>query len=298
MPDGGVTRIYEAADGARLRTVGWPDPPTAKGHILFAGGKRDFIERHSETYHRLLGAGYGLTALDWRDQGLSARGSVRDDRLFQMMAGDFRLIAKDVAALHPAPLILMAHSMGAHMMLRVLAEDADLRAATDRAILFAPMLGIAAPLPSWLMGMVAWSQTMVGNARGRPPGQPEYGPVYRSQARCDRLTTDRTRFDEGFSFIEAESGLAAGGASWGWLYGAYRSMVALTRPGVLEGVDTRILILLGSDERIVDPAAIRKAVRRLPHAKLHIITGGRHELQLESDKIQQQVWTAVDDFLS
>ncbi|MBV7255249.1 alpha/beta hydrolase [Pacificimonas sp. WHA3] len=300
LPADGETRYETAADGARLRVMSWPPPAgaAAPAHILFAGGKRDFIERHAETYHRLRGAGYALTAMDWRDQGLSARNSVPDERLFDAMADDAKRVITSLALPAGVPLILMAHSMGGHMMLRVLAEEPDLRHRVTSCVCFAPMLAIGAGPPPWVLGSLAKIQVMLGNGRGRPPGQPAYGPIYKSEERRARLTGDRVRFEEGFTFIDNEAGLAAGGATWGWLAGAHESMAKLRRPGVLERIDVPVLLLVGTDEHVVDADAIMRAAVRLPQGHVDIIARGHHELQLDSDDVQARLWALVHEFFA
>ena len=183
------------------------------------------------------------------------------------------------------------------MALRALAFHESVRAASERAILFAPMLGIAGPLPPWMMSAAAHANVRFGRGESYPPGQLPYGPEYRSERRRLLLTSDRSRFDEGFGWIDAEPGLAAGGATWGWLAAAQRSIAQLRAPGLLERVDAPVLLLVGTKERVVAPAAIVRAAARLPNARLEIVEGGHHELQLDSDLVQAQVWRAVRGFL-
>ena len=309
LPSGAETLWYGAegdAEGAdRLRAVRWAARggvrDGARGHVLFAGGKRDFIERHAETYHRLLAAGYGVTAIDWRDQDLSPRRSVSDERLFDEMEADFAAIFALTRKAARGPLILMGHSMGGHMMLRALARRAEVRANTEKGVLFAPMLGIGrgrgAP-PAWLLSALARLQVRLGRGRAYPPGQMAYGPGFRSEVRRERLTGDRARFDEGFGWIEAEPGLSAGGATWGWLAAAARSMARLRAPGMLERIEVPLLMLVGTGERVVDPSSIARAAARMPHAHVEVVEGGRHELQLESDSVQARFWPLVMDFLA
>ncbi|MEM8827621.1 MAG: alpha/beta hydrolase [Pseudomonadota bacterium] len=292
VPDGGETRFVAADDAAQLRLVDWVPAGEIRAHAIMAGGKRDFIERHAESYHRLLGAGVAITAFDWRDQGLSARESVADHLLFDRMETDFDTIF-GAAPAHAVPRILVGHSMGGHMMLRALANRPHLRADVHSAIFFAPMLGIGGGPPPWLLGGLARLHVALGRGRHYPPGQLPYGPDYKSEARRERLTGDRARFDEGFEFIEAEPGLAAGGATWGWLAGAHESMAALREPGVLEAVGTPVSIFVGTREMVVSADAIVDAAHRLPHANLKVIDDGRHELQLDSDPVQARLWPHV-----
>ncbi|MGB3722651.1 MAG: alpha/beta hydrolase [Pacificimonas sp.] len=301
LPAGGETLWLTADDGARIRMIRWGGASggAPSRHVLFAGGKRDFIERHAESLHRLIAAGHGVTAFDWRDQGLSARASVADEQLFLHMRADLRLIVADTATHAGGPVSLTMHSMGGCVFLDLMTSDSTVRAQIARAVLFAPMLGIGrAGIPPWVIARTANWQVGRGNARGYPPGQLPYGPEYRSPARFARLSNDRTRFDEGFSWIDREPGLAAGGATWGWLADGYRAMDRIAAPGALESVDMPILMLLGSDERVVSSTAIRSAMDRLPNATLKIIAGGRHELQQDSDAVQAQIWPEVMAFLA
>ena len=71
----------------------------------------------------------------------------------------------------------------------------------------------------------------------------------------------------------------------------------LKRPGTLEHITQPVLFLLGSEERIVDPAAIRTAAHRMPNASLRTIQNGHHELQLDIDAVQDEVWSAIWQFL-
>ncbi len=300
LPEGGVTIWHAARDGARLRQMFWPgEGKEGCGPILFAGGKRDFIERHAESLNRLTAAGHAVTALDWRDQGLSARGTVPDEELFNHMRADLSEILEGAASRAGGPMSLVMHSMGGCVALDLLSSSASARALTQRAVLFAPLLGLAGlRLPPAVVGRVADWQVRRGNARNYPPGQMPYGPGYRSDIRFARLSNDRERFDEGFLWIDAEPGLASGGATWGWLASAYKSMAKLAEAETLESIDLPIMMLLGTDERIVSPVAIHAAAKRLQHGFLKLVQGGRHELQQDSDAVQDQYWPDVMAFLA
>lgn len=262
------------------------------------GGKRDFIERHAESFHRILARGHPLAALDWRDQGLSSRASCATCDLFDLMEGDFLQILSWVEQLFGAPVVVMAHSMGGHMLLRSLAKRESARAQTSRLVLSAPMLGLGGKLNHTAMRIAAEAMVAAGFGERHPPGQPPYGPIYRTEERRRKLTGDELRFAEGFGFIDKEPRLAAGGATWGWLRAAMRSMAALDRPGALERIGNETLFLLGGKEKVVSSDAIRRAALRMPKARLFEIADGHHELFLDTDAVQDKVWHAVWDFLS
>src|SRR3954464_14513929 len=67
---------WRAADGWLLRRADWAQPSGAKarGSLLFAGGRGDFIEKYLEIQHHWFSRGWNVTAFDWRGQGGSRAG--------------------------------------------------------------------------------------------------------------------------------------------------------------------------------------------------------------------------------
>jgi lysophospholipase len=284
------------ADGATIRTLVW-----AKGRnrpVLFSGGKRDFIERHAEALHRIRAEDRPVIAVDWRDQGLSSRAWTPSPDLFDRMEDDFAAILSHAAQQVDGRLDLISHSMGGHVVLRALAARPALQQCVHRAVLSGPMLGLSTPSRARAIRAAAALYTALGLAERRPPGQPDYGPDYLSEDRRRRLTGDRERFLEGFTFIDGDPRLAAGGATWGWLDAAFRSIQRLREPGVLERIETPVLMLLGTEEFVVRPESIIAAAKRLPHAQLLNIPGGHHELFIDTDAVQEYIWPRIWRFLS
>lgn len=297
LPAGFETVFHSGEGGARLRTVHWDSGDDSRPPILFMGGKRDFIERHAESFQRIRARGHRLAALDWRDQGLSSRASCASCDLFDMMERDFLHIVEWAAELFGEPVHAVAHSMGGHMLLRTLAAHESARAQTRRLVLSAPMLGLGGRLNHAFMRITAEAMVAAGMGEHRPPGQPPYGPIYRAEERRRKLTGDEVRFSEGFAFIDKDPRLAAGGATWGWLRAAMRSMAALETRGNYERIGNEAQFLLGDHEQVVSPAAIRRAVKRMPRARLLEVADGHHELFLDTDAVQDEVWPAIWDFL-
>jgi lysophospholipase len=89
-----------------------------------------------------------------------------------------------------------------------------------------------------------------------------------------------------------------GPGSWGWVERAYASMDLLNRPGVLEAIDTPVVLFGTTADRLVSYRAIVRAAARLPHAEL--LTFGResaHEILRESDPVRDKALAAIDGFL-
>ena len=77
LPAGARVHRWKARDGWELRTFDWPaQAGSARGSILFQGGRGDIFEKYLEAFEHWHAAGWSITAFDWRGQGGSGRLSV------------------------------------------------------------------------------------------------------------------------------------------------------------------------------------------------------------------------------
>src|SRR3954453_12819534 len=117
---------WTASDGWRLRRIDWAQPSgtKARGSLLFAGGRGDFIEKYLEIQNHWFARGWNVTAFDWRGQGGSrdgVEGAAADS--FDAMAGDLAGLAADWRGAFAGPHAAVGHSMGGHLLLRGLVEQ-------------------------------------------------------------------------------------------------------------------------------------------------------------------------------
>ena len=117
-----------ARDGLSLRTAVWPARPGGtRGTVVLLQGRAECIEKYKETAGDLLDRGFAVYALDWRGQGGSGRvlgdsrkGHVAD---YDDYLSDFELfLERRVLPEAPRPILVLAHSMGGHIVLRHRAE--------------------------------------------------------------------------------------------------------------------------------------------------------------------------------
>jgi lysophospholipase len=299
-PSGVAPQMKPMADGWPVRV--FEQPSTAeqpRGSILFQGGRGDIIEKYLECFARWHADGWSVTAFDWRGQGGSGR-VLADPRVghisdFAIWVDDYTAFFEEWRATHPAPHIIMGHSMGGHLLLRSLAER---RVRPDAAVLVAPMLGFdSGPLPkglsAWLISMAvrfgkiempAWK----ANERPAPPWS----------SRQKYLTHDADRYADEIWWKNAKPELALGPPSFGWLDLANKSCAALAAPGVPEGIDLPILVIGTDGDQLVDPKAIRAVAARLPRCELKMF--GKtvaHEILRELDAPRDEALAAIDAFL-
>ncbi|HVR90873.1 MAG TPA: alpha/beta hydrolase [Novosphingobium sp.] len=300
IPAEAVESHWIAADGLAIRRIDWPAPAQApRGSLLFMGGRGDSYEKYLETLDYWHRQGWAVTAADWRGQGASGRlgldghtGHIDD---FAIWVADLAGFWSDWQAATPGPHGVVAHSMGAHLVLRALAER---RIDPAAAVLCAPMLGLAAGgLPAGVMHLIARIMCRFGDPRraawkwSDKPGQP---PAERGAL----LTHDATRYADELWWREKRPEISLGPGSWGWLERSYASMRRLQAPGVLEKIATPILIIATANDRLVGFKAIARAAQRLPNGELLRLDDARHEILREADSLRDRALVAIDGFFA
>lgn len=290
-------RLWEwrAPDGWLHRRMDWPqEDRLARGSLLFAGGRGDFVEKYLEAvtvWHR---GGWAVSSFDWRGQGKS-RGASDAANLesFDPMLADMAALVEEWRASNPAPHVVVGHSMGAHMLLRLLVERVP---AIEAAVLVAPMIDVnSAPLPTWLARLVAGAATRLGLG-SRPLWR---APLARAPAGSKRqrvLTSCTDRYDDEHHWWDVEPDFAPAPPTFGWLHAGYRSARAFA-PKRLAKVDLPLLIIGAEQDRLVNPASIRRVAALLPRAELQMFGGSAHEILRERDEVRLPALARIDAFL-
>jgi lysophospholipase len=299
IPAAGRESLWVQSDGYAIRRIDWtPDGP-ARGSLLFMPGRGDHYEKYLETLSDWHARGWRVTAADWRGQGGSGRlgldpvtGHVDD---FAIWIDDLAAFWKQWQGQVPAPHVLVGHSMGGHLVLRALAER---RVDPQAAVLMAPMLGLLPrSVPPVLLHAAAWLMGRLGDPR-RPAWRWSEKPGALPAGRVNLLTHDPARYADEAWWREARPGLVMGPGSWGWIAAALTSIRLLNRPGALEAVDTPVLLIGTSTDRLVEYGAIERAARRLPHGELlRFGSEARHEILREADPVRDRALGAIDAFL-
>lgn len=288
------------AGGVRLRAAVWRGGDA--GHVLLFPGRTEYLEKYAPLVERLRARGLGVAALDWRGQGLSDRkverlGHVEDFAEFQEDA--LALLRWRAVEALPGPRLLLCHSMGGCIGLRALMDGA-LSGRRDRpaaAVFSAPMWGLS--IRGWMATVAritAFFATKTGNgAMAARRARETY--VLDTDFENNVLTFDRTAWDRFVAEADAHPELTLAAPTFSWLDAAFTEMSALKRA---EPPSVPRLILLGEDERVVSPAAIRDHSARGRGAELTVIPRARHEPLMESPGTPagRAVDAALDGFLA
>ena len=291
-------------DNRQLRAGVWELPETTvpRGICVLLGGMTEFLEKYDEVADELRVREFIVVGLDWRSQGASERwrSSNRASHVGSFEEYDTDLGSLLLQAVTPRqptvrlPMIALAHSMGAHVLLRFLHEDPRRFAC---AVLVAPMLAVDTGRYSpRFAGSVAAAFSLRRPSTRLVFGLEDNDPL---EARFeDNIgTSDSTRFERNRSFLKAQPYLRVYGPTMGWLAAAFRSMRRVMARSFAEAISTPLLVFGAGRDRIVKTAAIRDYVKRLPNARYVEIEDAEHEILMEKDSIRARFWTEFDAFI-
>src|SRR6267154_1568658 len=292
-------------DKRHLRGAVWELPAaTPKRAIcVVLNGHTEFLEKYQEVADELRARGFEVVSLDWRGQGASERRSY-GNRAGHV--GNFAEYDSDLAALllqavepiqrtlpAPVPVIAIAHSMGAHILLRFLHEHKRRFAC---AVAVSPMLDIntgkystrTTSLITALFNLYKPSTRFVFGIEERDPLDLTYEE--------NVVTSDRGRFERSQGFLQAQPFLRIFGPTFGWLGAALRSMRRMRRKSFAEEITTPLLVFGAGRDRVVRTEAIREFVTHLPKARYVEIEDAEHEILMEKDSIRACFWAEFDAF--
>ena len=300
IPSAARESTWHAPDNHPIRRIDWAPPQDAKGSLLFLPGRGDAYEKYLEALDHWHAGGRAVTAIDWRGQAGSGRladdqrtGHVED---FSYWIDDLAAFWKEWTAATPGPHVVVAHSMGGHLVLRALGER---RIAPDAAVLIAPMLGFAGPkLPRALLHGASKVMTWIGDPQ-RPAWKWSERPGEMPEGRIDLLTHDPARYADEQYWRDTRSELAMGAGSWRWMERAIASNRQVTRASVLRRIETPILFVATRVDRLVSASAIRRAHRLLPDSQLlEFGPEAAHEILREVDPVRDRALDRIDAFLA
>jgi lysophospholipase len=267
-----------------------------KGSILLLNGRREFMEKYSETIEELNHEGFNVYSFDWRGQGLSSRmlanrhkGFIDDYDVYLSDLDVF--VTKIVKSESVHPLIIIAHSMGGHIALRFMHDHPDV---ADMAVLTSPMIDIfRSSLSRDFVKLITRIAIKTGFSHSYTIGSGDYTD---EKFKGNELTSDPVRFADAKKAITKNPNLALGGATYEWLSATLKSTDILTQPGFAAKITTPILMVIAGNDKIVSIKAQKKICTMLPNCKLKEISDARHEIFKETDAVRSIFWREFNRF--
>jgi lysophospholipase len=302
-PAGGTVGWLQRPDGARLRTMIWPASVAAtpaRGTVVLASGRTEFIEKYFEVIDHFLKRGFAVATFDWRGQGLSERmledprkGHVDD---FATFDADFVAFMDEVVRPNfEGPYVGVGHSMGGNLMLRA---AHNLPEAFSAVVLSAPMLGInlGSPFVSWVTrALVSIWSALGGDAMYAPGSGPKAADE--EQFEGNVVTSDPVRYRRQQAVIAKAPSIGLGGPTIGWVREAFRSIDEVSSPAYLAAVKTPILLFEASKDKLVKAGSIPQIAEGLPNGECLSVEGAEHEILMEQERHRNFFWTHFDTFV-
>jgi lysophospholipase len=293
-------RFIVTPGGARLRcaTFERSEGTNARGVCVLLHGQTEFIEKYAEVIDDLRRRGFIVSTFDWRGQGASTR-ALADP--LKCHIGDFREYDEDLATfleqvikpMGVAPPLVLAHSMGAHIVLRTLH---DRPRAFSAAVLSAPMMAVSTRgQPKWVATVATSVMNAVGRSTDWVMGMADRDPL-KLRFEDNLVTSDRNRWAETQAVIAKNPDIRLAGPTWGWLKAANASMAREIAPGYAEAIETPVLVCGAGKDRIVLTRAERDFAKRLPRGTYIEFEDAEHEILMENDSIRTRFWAAFDEF--
>jgi lysophospholipase len=297
VPEGATAGMLNTRDGVSLRYARWDSEVRAKGTVCLLQGRTEFIEKYFEVVRELRSRGFAVVTFDWRGQGLSERalperqkGHVEDFRQYDI---DLETVIEQVVLPNSAPpLIGLAHSMGAAILLRSAAgKDRHF----DRMVLTSPMIGLPYIGSSALvraalhaMRLCGFGTSYVPGGRGVADARPFAGNKY---------TSDPERYARNAAILAAEPALGIGSPTIAWTSAALDAMGEFAGADYPARIRIPTLIVAAGQDEIASTAASTAFASRSGAVSDIVIAGSRHELLVEQSGYRAQFWSAFDSFV-
>ncbi|CDO59000.1 Lysophospholipase L2 [Candidatus Phaeomarinobacter ectocarpi] len=308
-PAGADAFWFDGYDGKPMRGAVWPATGAqARGTVLLFGGRTEFIEKYFEVVTQLRDRGFAVASMDWRGQGLSARGT--ENRLkghidhFNEFDRDMAKFVKLVGERNlPQPLIGMAHSMGGNNLMRWLHladTDASLAAGLPKmkgVALSAPMVDLRLSTGAMLsMRLMGFTGIALGLGDKYLPGGGDDKAVGLDAFEDNIVTSDPERFARQVAIVKANSDLALASITLGWAGSAAESIDLLQSDSFVASIKTPVLFAGAEKDVLVSEKQVAAYARRVRGSTYVKCDGCKHEILMERDELQAPFWSAFDDF--
>ena len=283
--------FIRSSDGRRIR-YGKSVISEPRGIIVLAPGQSEFIEIYYELVNDFNRNNYDVWIIDWKGQGGSDHIDPDENRALNNFLNDKhdleKFLREVVVRKDGLPLILLAHSMGAHIALRMLEDTPNL---VDLTILTAPMITVKTGMyPHNMSSILASIVVSSGLGRWYAPGNSKWVERPNFKASDNENTSDpvRSMWKE-YWRISRPDLRKSYGVTYQWFHNYSHSRDELLQSQKLLLGSSKILMTIPLKDVLVIPEASLELCAKMINCKSIIYENARHELYLEENKVRN-VW--------
>ena len=294
-PDNWQFDYFENQRGQKIR-YGFNAPDNAKALVIIAEGRTECIEEYFETIRDFNAQGYACAIMDWQGQGRSYR--YMDDNSRHHSIGfeyDISDFGQFLAVLNiDLPRVLFAHSMGANITLRYMAERPTI---FKCAYLSAPMLGLKPKrLIRYTARVVLDLADRLNAMEKYALGQSKWNLAFANIAK-HKVSSDSLRRDLQPYLFQNDPELHCGGVTFGWLKEALVSIAFLHDKDTCARITPPTFMAMAGRDVVVDNDGAMMTASLLPHCETHVFEESEHQIHRERDEIRSGCMTQFYNFV-
>lgn len=271
----------------------------AQHRIIILIGLGEFCEKYARLVSFLYEQACDILIFEWPGLGLS--GNFGNPPSTSHIEGFDELVKAGCNVIEEAgwgcsSFYFIGHSMGGHMAFRLTALK---KFQVSGIIALSPMMipKITPSLPIYFIAKIA---SIIGFKRCLIPqtGQKTLLKT-RKFSSNNLLSRNREAIEHIIALINKNPSLARAGVSFGWLSSALHSCYKTTlNPVFLKTIKPPVMILVGSDDKLVSINAIKKTIGFLMNGQLICFNDARHELYIELPKVVEQMESCIIGFIT
>ena len=290
QPEGWRWHSFER-EGRTIRFGSVFPKKTPDAVIICLQGVREFSEKYFETAHWCLEHNLAFWTFDWAGQGKSTRflqnpqkrhseGFDKDIEDLDYLINGYIKASSVSTDIGRIPMAMLAHSMGANIGLRYLQKHPE---TFECAALSSPMTGIK--VFKWLPQNLALTVSFLAQSilgKNYVPGGNDWG----KRTEKARLSSDPARKLVHNAWCAQNPDLQCGEVTFGWLYEAQKTCLALQSEDTHKMIITPCLFGIPGHEDLVDNKMTERIMAGIDNAKSIDYPGSYHEILMEKDEIR------------
>lgn len=293
---------FSGTDDKHIRYASWQsDLDTENGTIIFLNGRAEFIEKYLSTYKVFSSNGMSVWTMDWRGQGLSERDLVDRHKghiqSYDSYINDLKHFLNNIVKINDlkGKTIIIAHSMGGHILLRYLSQY---RISYPYIVLSCPLINLHQN-NIFVQKMLHVLQNLGLHSNHIPGMSSANKECVDDQEKCTnykKYTHCLESWNVLQEIIKSYPSLLVEKPTIGWLHATLKSIEHLENASFDDFLSHRIRIISANNDQIVDNKSQERFAKKNRLVERDEIPNAGHEIFIEKRKTQEIVYRIISEY--